>query len=47
MKCKNCGIDVFPGQFQCDHCGAIHPTEGQENAKPKTTKESKKSNKEE
>lgn len=23
MKCKNCGEDLFPGQYRCDKCGAF------------------------
>ncbi len=45
MKCKNCGEDVFPGQFRCDHCGDIHPTEGKKETVE--TKNNKKTNKEE
>lgn len=46
MKCKNCGEDVFPGQFRCDHCGTIHPTDGTKET-VETKKTTKKSNKEE
>jgi len=46
MKCKNCGKDVFPGQFRCDHCGTIDPTK-EETPKKKTTTTKTKKTKEE
>ena len=41
MKCKNCGADLFPQQFQCQYCGTINPTEEEkiETKKDKKNKE--------
>ena len=46
MKCKYCGKDVFPGQFRCDHCGKLNPTEEETPEKKPTTKTSKKTKEE-
>ena len=39
MKCKTCGYDMFPGQFRCQKCGTIHPTEGVKETTNETSKE--------
>jgi len=46
MKCKNCGKDVFPGQFRCEHCGTLHPTEEDTSKKKPTTTKTKKTKEE-
>lgn len=46
MKCKKCGKDVFPGQFRCDHCGVINPTEENKETKKKPVTRAKKTIKE-
>ena len=41
MKCKNCGGDIFPGQFRCDICGAITAAGTEKPEKEATDKQAK------
>ena len=39
MKCKNCGEDLFKGQFACHRCGQIVKAPKEETPKKKKVKE--------
>lgn len=35
MKCPHCGLDIFEGQFRCDHCNKIVALAPKKEEKPK------------
>lgn len=38
MKCKNCGEDLFKGQFRCHKCGKIVEKPKKDKEEPKEEK---------